>query len=70
MRDGVSTFDFNNVNVINLPALDSLSADIAALWAALSGKANASHSHSVSIPNHNHGNPDNATSGGGTFTVS
>jgi hypothetical protein len=33
-------------------------------------KADISHTHSVTIPNHNHGNPDNATSGGGTFTVS
>lgn len=70
VRDGVGTFDFNNVNVINLPALDALAADVAALWIALAGKASASHSHSVTIPNHNHGNPANATSGGGTFTVS
>lgn len=28
------------------------------------------HSHSVTVPNHNHGNPQNATSGGGTFQTS
>lgn len=28
------------------------------------------HTHTVSVPNHNHGNPQNATSGGGTFTTS
>jgi hypothetical protein len=70
VRDGVGTFDFNYATVINMPALDSLASEIAALWSALAGKASVSHSHSVSIPNHNHGNPDNLNSGGGTFTVS
>lgn len=66
----VNEFDFNGVPVVNFIAFDNLVAEIAALWTALDGKASASHSHSVTIPNHNHGNPDNVTSGGGTFTVS
>nr|WP_236333203.1 phage tail protein [Paenibacillus auburnensis] len=61
VRDGVSTFDFSNVNVINLPALDAVVSDIAAIWTALAGKASVNHSHSVTIP------PGSA---GGTFTVS
>ncbi|OMD42565.1 hypothetical protein [Paenibacillus odorifer] len=48
----------------------SLATELAALWTAINGKADASHSHSVSIPNHNHGNTANANSGGGTYTVS
>ncbi|MEK4263684.1 hypothetical protein [Paenibacillus sp. FSL L8-0499] len=48
----------------------SLQAELDSLRAEIAGKADISHSHSVSIPNHNHGNPDNATSGGGTFSVS
>lgn len=42
VRDGVSTFDFNYVNVVNLPALDSLATDVASLSSALSAKADRS----------------------------
>ncbi|ETT41440.1 hypothetical protein C162_26200 [Paenibacillus sp. FSL R7-269] len=40
--DGVGTFDFNYASVINLPALDSLASDVAALSSDLSDKANRS----------------------------
>lgn len=49
---------------------DTLQSEFNAIWAAIADKADISHSHSVTIPNHNHGNPDNVTSGGGTFSVS
>jgi hypothetical protein len=42
VSSSVSTFDFSNVNVVNLTALDSLEADVTALSAALSGKADRS----------------------------
>jgi hypothetical protein len=66
----VSYFDMSYIPIVNCTEIDSINAQISALWSALSGKADASHSHSVSIPNHNHGNPANATSGGGTFIAS
>lgn len=44
--------------------------ELDAIYTALAAKANVGHVHTVSVPNHNHGNPDNATSGGGTFTTS
>lgn len=65
----VETFDFSGVQVVGLTALDDLTAQVAALWSALDGKASVSHTHSVTIPDHNHGNPDNLNSGGGTFGV-
>lgn len=70
LGSGVGTFDFNYATIANCPEIDQLNARMSALESALAGKASASHSHSVTIPNHNHGNPDNATSGGGTFSVS
>lgn len=42
VREDVSTFDFNYVNVVNLPALDSLASDVATLSSALSAKADRS----------------------------
>ncbi|NGM81186.1 hypothetical protein G5B47_02035 [Paenibacillus sp. 7124] len=69
VQEDVAVFDFNYVNIANCPVIDDLTAQVAALWSALDGKASVSHTHSVTIPDHNHGNPDNATSGGGTFGV-
>ena len=65
--------NFSSSNVTgNIPmaAISGLSSEINALWSAVNSKASAGHTHTVSVPNHNHGNPDNATSGGGTFTTS
>ncbi|WP_153979247.1 phage tail protein [Paenibacillus xylanilyticus] len=56
-----------NLQIANVSGLQS---ELQALWIAVNGKAPSGHTHTVSVPNHNHGNPDNATSGGGTFTTS
>ncbi|NUU58976.1 phage tail protein [Paenibacillus agri] len=53
-----------------LEYVSGLRAELDSIWSALAGKASIGHSHSVTIPNHNHGNPANANSGGGTFSVS
>ncbi|MCG7383410.1 phage tail protein [Paenibacillus sp. ACRRY] len=50
--------------------ISGLRAELDSIWNSLSGKASLSHRHTVSVPDHNHGNPQNATSGGGTFTTS
>ncbi|MEK4349671.1 phage tail protein [Paenibacillus sp. FSL R5-0475] len=47
----------------------TLQGEIDALWNAIATKASLSHSHSVTLPSHNHGNPANANSGGGTYSV-
>jgi len=65
---GVNAFDFNNVPVVNCYEIDSINAQIAALWSALAGKASASHSHTVSLGTHNHGIAG-AVNWGGTFGV-
>ncbi|WFR60876.1 hypothetical protein P9222_20315 [Paenibacillus amylolyticus] len=61
-----------NVSGLNLGIgqITGLQNEINALWSAISGKASSNHTHTVTVPNHNHGNPQNATSGGGTFTTS
>ena len=41
---GVSTFDFNGVNVVNLSALDSLQSEVSTLSASISGKAEKAES--------------------------
>ncbi|MNV79921.1 hypothetical protein D3C71_1734930 [compost metagenome] len=41
---GVSTFDFNGVNVVNLFALDSLQSEVSTLSASISSKAEKSES--------------------------
>lgn len=78
-QSGDTTIVCGPSGTISVPSWDQLfstntgatiQSELNALWAAIAGKADISHSHSVSIPNHNHGNPDNATSGGGTFSVS
>lgn len=47
----------------------TLQSELDAIWAALSGKANANHSHTVNLGSHNHG-IGGAVNWGGTFTVS
>jgi phage minor structural protein len=42
VREDVSTFDFNYVNVVNLPALDSLASEVATISSDLSAKADRS----------------------------
>ncbi len=68
---GSVTFNSSSVSG-NLPmsVISGLTSEIASLWSAIGSKAPSGHTHTVSVPNHNHGNPDNATSGGGTFTTS
>lgn len=70
LGSGVGTFDLNYATIVNCPEIDSINAQISALWSALSGKANASHSHSLTLSNHNHGSTTLVPAGGGTFTVS
>lgn len=54
---------------LGIGSISGLRAELDSIWNALSGKSSVGHTHTVSVPNHNHGNPDNATSGGGTFTT-
>lgn len=54
---------------LSIGSISGLRAELDSIWNALSGKSSVGHTHTVSVPNHNHGNPDNATSGGGTFTT-
>lgn len=49
-------------------SITSLQNQINSLSSALNGKSNIGHTHTVTIPTHNHGNPQNANSGGGTYT--
>ncbi|MCY9581738.1 phage tail spike protein [Paenibacillus alvei] len=62
----VSGLSLEIENIRGLGAqLSSLQSQIDSLRSA-----HNNHRHSVSVPNHNHGNPQNANSGGGTFTSS
>lgn len=62
----VSGLSLEIKNIRGLGAqLSSLQSQIDSLRSA-----HNNHRHSVSVPNHNHGNPQNANSGGGTFTSS
>ncbi|MEI2280683.1 phage tail protein [Paenibacillus polysaccharolyticus] len=69
---GVVTFGgaVNFPNGIEIGQVNGLQSQINALWNAVNAKSPSGHTHTVSVPNHNHGNPDNQTSGGGTFTTS
>ena len=49
--------------------LRRLGDNVESLWRALGNKSDKGHSHKVTTANHNHGNPQNQTSGGGTFTT-
>ncbi|WFR64210.1 polymer-forming cytoskeletal protein [Paenibacillus amylolyticus] len=63
-----------NVSGLNLGInqIDSLPGQLQSLQNQIDNLRFAlnNHTHTVSVPNHNHGNPQNATSGGGTFTTS
>ena len=48
----------------------TLQQELDDLQTQLNNKSNVGHTHSFTLSNHNHGNPDNAPSGGGTFTTS
>lgn len=56
--------------LFNMQDSTTLGEELDNIWEAINSKADIVHVHSVTIPDHNHGNPDNVTSGGGTFTVS
>ncbi|WP_145412539.1 phage tail protein [Paenibacillus xylanexedens] len=62
-----STVSGLNLGIGNITGLRS---ELDSIWNSLSNKSSVGHTHTVSVPNHNHGNPDNQTSGGGTFTTS
>lgn len=66
---GSVDMSFINVNFTGAGITGLNIGSISGLQAALDSKANASATHFVTVPDHNHGNPDNATSGGGTFIV-
>lgn len=55
---------------LSIGQINGLQNQIDALWNAVNSKASSTHTHTVTVPNHNHGNPQNQTSGGGTFTTS
>lgn len=70
-----SSVQFNgNVGGLSLGIGDisGLGSQLSSLQSQINSLKTAydNHKHSVSVPNHNHGNPDNANSGGGTFTSS
>ncbi|MFW5434364.1 phage tail protein [Paenibacillus apiarius] len=70
-----SSVQFNgNVSGLTLRVSDisGLQSELTSLQSQITSLRSAydSHRHSVSVPNHNHGNPQNQTSGGGTFTSS
>jgi len=55
---------------LRIADIDGLSTQLDAMWSTINSKVGANHSHTVTTANHNHGNPQNATSGGGTYTTS
>ncbi|MNI50657.1 hypothetical protein D3C73_1053330 [compost metagenome] len=69
LRGYSSTSVLSWANLVSELTGTSLQAELDSIWAAIGSKANSIHSHTITIPNHNHGNPDNANSGGGTFTT-
>ena len=59
----------NFPNGISLGQVNGLQSQLDSIWSAINGKSVRGHTHQVTTSNHNHGNPQNQTSGGGTFTT-
>ncbi|WP_314587933.1 phage tail protein [Paenibacillus terrigena] len=77
IMNGATTFygaaQFNQtVSGLRLDTDDiaGLNSQLNAIWSTINSKADKNHTHTVTTANHNHGNPQNATSGGGTYTTS